>query len=188
MQLFNKLVVLGLLLGTGVAQGAVLTFDSLVDNFTYYDPYTEAGYTLWFSDSSASSHSGDFGDGKREFAWHSASTYNIDMTLTKNDGGAFNLASLFLASGSDLGAMLVTDKGNFSFSGYGVNTLGIMGVSYVTFALSSDVCCSVGIAMDDVTVTGSVPAPGSLAAVIVGLLGMIYRLKRAPKPGRVSRV
>lgn len=175
------------------ASAEVLTFDALNDIYgdgfplgpnmmsnSQFLSYMESGYVLTLNttnepDSSLGAHIGDGTYTPQTFNWHDGADNQVGafVTLTKADGGSFNLNSFDFNSnigltiaGIDLGA------------GSGAFTAGIKNVTSVSF-YGPDLN-----ELDNINVTasaGTVPEPATWAMMIggMGVVGGAARRRRS---------
>ncbi len=187
MKRINLLLVLtvGLSLSTG-ARAVILDFDAAASGQFFTNPYSEDGFTIEVD----SGHYDIFGTGGDQY-------FNIDeqmfglttVTLSMDGGGLFDVVSLdviqaaiapnvfeFVAIGGAGSVSAPTVQGLFNFGA------GFQGIS--ALVLTQNVSAAgIGFAFDDLTLEPvSVPEPGTLVLLVIGIAGM-----RLAKPGTGNR-
>ena len=171
-------------LGVGTtAQAVLIDFDAAGDSSFQTGDYVEDGfrisvldghYDTFFTSATGSTYMNI--DTVSDFSFGPTST----VRLTVDGGGLFNLISLFNvdalsgAGGLD-GTLTSSNGGSAALTAQGTwNFLGPLwtNVSWIDFSVGPDEGPSLWAGWDDIYVEFSVPEPGTLALLGIGLFGM----------------
>ncbi|OUS26146.1 hypothetical protein A9Q99_19405 [Gammaproteobacteria bacterium 45_16_T64] len=181
----TALSVIALSLAAGMASATVITFEDSAQT-SGATPSTQGDVTVsgyYFDSSSDHTHyANNYGGGDSGSTFFGADNYSGSntVTMTEENGSIFSLFSLDLGSwyedSSNLsitgylsnGDSITTDIALGLFSTYELVWTNLTSIVFESTAGSGDQYWGV----DNINVTTSVPAPGSLALFAIGLLGL----------------
>lgn len=176
---FRTLVCTGALaLSASVASAALLTFDGVSSAIAPLGSpltYSEDGFIFTFSTcTSCTTHYGDGTINTATLNWHDggANPIGMSVTLTRDDGGLLDLLGFDALVFDPLGFGGTTANGvSFSTGAFSQDFLGVNSVVFLTAGT---------VQLDNVEVRngGTVPEPGSIALLGLGLAGLASTRRR----------